>query len=106
MSEIAAAMPSISIDIEKERTKPRLVALLFCEYGSVSKDGKPSIAGVFDRVHIKPNSKYQFFMFVRIAEALGALEIQMFNPDGKINSGAHLEPLKDIERSPENISYL
>jgi hypothetical protein len=106
VSEDTIMKPDISIDIEKERIKPRLVALLFCEYGNTSSDGKLNISGIFDRIHIEPNHKHRFFMFIQVAETFSMLELQLFRPDGKIDGGALLQPLVEKECNPTNINYL
>jgi hypothetical protein len=106
VSEDTVMIPDVSIDIEKERTKPRLIALLFCEYGNTSSDGKANISGIFDRIYIKPNNKRRFFMFIRTAETFGVLELHLFRPDGKIDAGALLQPLAETEPNPANINYL
>lgn len=73
----------INIDVSQEKKKPRLLCLLFCDYTNLTKDDKPNLIGVFDRIFVDPEKRKtpQFVVFVRVAEVMNAFDITGFGPD-------------------------
>ena len=57
MSEDTVTIPEVHIDVDKERQKPRLEALLLADYGSMTQAGKADVCGIFDRFLIDPEKK-------------------------------------------------
>lgn len=79
------------INIAEELGKPRLVALLFCDYLDRTKEGKSNLAGAFDIIYVDPERKRTppFFLFVRTAETgSGPLEVTFFDPSGAVAAAA------------------
>ncbi len=78
---------STTLDSEAERKEPRLVAFLFAEWVSVTKDEKPVIAGVYDRLFVPladPPFKVEVNVYARTLEThQHNLDLMMFAPDGK-----------------------
>ncbi|MGH9846963.1 MAG: DUF6941 family protein [Blastocatellia bacterium] len=73
------------INIAEVLGKPRLVAVLFCDYLDRTKEGKSNLAGAFDIIYVDPERKRTppFFLFVRTAETgSGPLEVTFFDPNG------------------------
>lgn len=65
--------------------RPRLLALVFCDYGNVAQDGKFNVMGIFDRV-VSPRfpHKFTFYLYVRFMEVLrGEIEIECTAPSGR-----------------------
>jgi hypothetical protein len=82
--QVASKFPTV--DIEQERKKPRLLAILFCDYLNFTKDDKANLIGIFDRVYVHPEHKMtpQFVLFLRSVETRDEpLKVRVFNPDGK-----------------------
>ena len=79
------------INIAEELGKPRLVALLFCDYLDRTKEGKSNLAGAFDIIYVDPERKRTppFFLFVRTAETgSGPLQVTFFDPNGAVAAAA------------------
>ncbi len=78
---------SASLDSEAERKESRLVAFLFAEWVSVTKDDKPVIVGVYDRLFVPladPPFKVEVNVYARTLEThQHNLDLMMFAPDGK-----------------------
>ncbi len=71
------------VDVAGELAKPRLLALLFCDYMNQATDGKTNIIGVFDRIFVPLDKKGtpRFGVFIRFAEALaGPVTLTVFGP--------------------------
>ena len=74
------------VDLSQERSKPRLLALLFCDHINQTVDGKANLIGVFDRIFVHPEKKRtpRFALFVRFAETLnGPVVLTVFGPKGE-----------------------
>jgi hypothetical protein len=68
-----------------EHGKPRLLALVFCDYLSWTKDDKANLLGIFDRIYVHPDRKVTptFALFIRSAETTEeGISIRVFAPDG------------------------
>jgi hypothetical protein len=82
MPESTGTISVVDIDVAEERLRPRLLALLFCDFASFTKDEKVNLLGVFDRVFVDPEERQSptFIMYVRVAEALEGLTHTIFGP--------------------------
>lgn len=83
--QVAVPVLATNVDVSKERPKPRLLALLFCDFSNLTKDDKPNLLGVFDRIFVDPEKKTTppFAIFVRVAEVVDAFNITLFDPDNQ-----------------------
>ncbi len=88
MSEEAIVKPEINIDVAQEVKKPRLQAVLFCDYSSDSIDNKANLLGIFDRIYVHPDKKAtpEFELYVRTVETLGRLKVSIIDPSGNLVS--------------------
>ena len=80
----------LSIDIAKEREKPRLVAILFYDNGNQTDDRKITLAGMFDRLFVDLSEKktVPFGIFVRTAKTFDApVRVAIVSPDNKVVGG-------------------
>jgi hypothetical protein len=76
----------VSIDIETELQKPRLISLLFCDFVNETDDKKANVLGVFDRVYVHPDNNItpRFWLFLRTAEThKGRVNTTIIAPDNK-----------------------
>lgn len=87
-SEPDAFQPKVNIDVAQERGKPRLLAILFCEYAGIAQDTKHFFVGSFERFTFGPieaKITTSFFLFVRTSETRdGRLQIAVIDPKGKV----------------------
>jgi hypothetical protein len=75
------------IDVDAERTRPRLVAILFCMYFSTDAQGRFNLLGCFDRIFADPLTKQtgQFSLVVRTAETREkGVVISFLDPSNKV----------------------
>lgn len=82
--EIVEEIPA-TIDLSIERPKPRLIALLFCDFMNMTGDKKANLLGIFDRVYVRPDSILtpRFSVFVRTAETHETpIRTTVYAPDG------------------------
>lgn len=80
-----------------ERTKPHLVALLFCHFFSVDADGRSNANGCFDRIFVNPATKQtgQFTLVIRTYETREAgITVSFLNPKNKVVAAVEFEPPK------------
>jgi hypothetical protein len=73
------------IDVAEERRKPRLLALLFCDYLNWTREDKTNLIGIFDRIYVHPERRATptFVLFTRSAETTEeGLSVRVFAPDG------------------------
>ena len=82
-SEQVVVSASVDIELSKERKKPRLLALLFCDFASIAKDDKINLLGTFDKIYVDPEKRTtpMFVVYVRVAEVSEAFAITVFGPD-------------------------
>jgi hypothetical protein len=83
MSDQIRELAEIDLDIELERKRPRLLALLFCDFSSLAKDDKANLLGIFDRIYVDKEKPITptFVAFVRVAEVTNSFDITMIAPD-------------------------
>lgn len=82
------------IDIAQERVKPRLVALLFFDFLSFTKEDKPNLLGVFERVFVPRDEKKvpPIGFFLRTAYTVrGRIQITIYAPSGLATGGFGFE---------------
>ena len=87
--------PVLTIDVAKERERPQLVALLFCDYANQTRDSKNNLLGTFDVLFVDPQkskSTPPFVMFLRTYRVqLGQLQISIFAPSGELGAAFRVE---------------
>jgi hypothetical protein len=83
--QLSVPVLATNIDVSQERGKPRLLALLFCDFTNLTKDDKPNLLGVFDRIFVDPEKRTTppFAIFVRVAEVVEAFHVTFFDPDNQ-----------------------
>lgn len=76
---------TVSINVDDERKKPRLLSILFCDYVNQTKEGKVNLLGSFDRIFVdKGAATPKFIIFLRTAETLdGELKLTIISPKKK-----------------------
>ncbi len=80
------------LSVDDERAKPRLIAMLFCDYLNQTGDGKTNLSGVFDRVYVNKEKKKtpRFGVFIRTAETLTEpITLSVFSPSKKLLIAFH-----------------
>jgi hypothetical protein len=87
--EQSTFIPKVSINVDEERKRPRLEAILFCEYASKSTTETPVFAGCFDRLYFsKEEAKVtsNFYLYVQTGETRrGDLQIAIFSPNDELH---------------------
>jgi hypothetical protein len=74
------------LDLENERAKPRLLAVLFADYLNHTKEDKVNLMGVYDRIYVNRELKKTppINLFVRLSEALETpISVTVFSPANK-----------------------
>ncbi|HEY2972034.1 MAG TPA: hypothetical protein VGJ48_05940, partial [Pyrinomonadaceae bacterium] len=74
-----------SLDTAKEREKPRILSILFCDFANFTVDKKVNLLGIFDRIYVHPEKKKTplFTLFIRTAETIEErVSITLFDPKG------------------------
>ncbi len=82
-------------DLTSEIARPRLMALLFCDWANQTADNKSNLIGTFDRIFVGPDSKLTppFTLFIRLAQVTkGPVQIRIIGPDGKIGLDGAIQP--------------
>jgi uncharacterized protein DUF6941 len=73
------------VDVHKERAKPRLVSILFCDDWTETEDGKTTLTGIFDRIYVHSKGRLtpKFGLFIRTVDTKEeGLRVRIFDPDG------------------------
>ena len=73
------------VDVQKERAKPRLASILFCDYWNQTEDGKTNLMGIFDRIYVHSKGRLtpNFVLFIRSVNTIEeSLKVRVFAPDG------------------------
>jgi len=104
MPESTGTVSIVDIDVAEERLRPRLLALVFCDFASFTKDDKVNLLGVFDRIFVDPEERQSppFIMYVRVAEALEGLTHTIFGPTNQPILQAVLGPPDEIKERVGN----
>jgi len=96
------------VNLSDEKSKPRLLALVFCDYMNRTEDGKINLIGIFDRIYVNPEKKKtpRFALFIRFAEALdGPVTLTVFEPMEQPVFGLQFDPnASQFEAVPERRS--
>lgn len=106
MSEEAVTQPETTIDVAAERQKPRLISILFYDFLNETKDGKPNVLGVFDRLFVDVNRKRTsaFGLYIRTAQTFAEpVKVFVFSPENTLTAGFSfsLDPKIYEELKPE-----
>jgi hypothetical protein len=73
------------VDVHKERARPHLVSILFCDYLNQTEDGKTNLMGIFDRIYVHSMGRLTptFVLFIRAVDTIEeGLSVRVFAPDG------------------------
>ena len=88
MTENVATVPTVDIDaLIRKRKDPRLEAIVFADYAVVGRDGKTTVAAIFDRVFADPEKRKtgRFFLYIKTAETMDApVGITISDPKGRL----------------------
>ncbi|MBI3910912.1 MAG: hypothetical protein HY320_08255 [Armatimonadetes bacterium] len=89
MADETASVFRPEIDVQEEIKRPRLIALLFCDWGNQTADHKHNLIGTFDRLILrKGRTGHRFYLYVRTAETLDdPINITFFGPGGETVAG-------------------
>ncbi|HUE84427.1 MAG TPA: hypothetical protein VMM84_20160 [Pyrinomonadaceae bacterium] len=99
------------LDLPRERKRPRLLSLLFCDFTNSTADLKINLLGIFDRIVVHPeiNQSPAFVVFGRSAETYDdVLWLTVFDPDNHPAAEVKFDPptQKALNRSPDkDIEY-
>lgn len=84
--EVVEVSFTSNAEIAKDRKKPRLVALTFCDLVSFDNTGKVNLMGCFDRIYVnqETNATGSFYLYVRTAETRkGHIDVTFLDPKNK-----------------------
>lgn len=112
LSSMQSFVPKITIAASEARKKPRLEAIMFCDYGNRTQDGKLMLVGCFDRIIFSAEEEkisVPFFLFIRTAETTkGNLQISIIDPKETVVLAFQVDTSKltfEADR-PANIEFL
>ncbi len=74
-----------NIVVAEERKRPRLLALLFCDFVNTTKDDKPNLVGVFDSMAVDRTVRTtsHFCVYIRVAEITDGFVTTVIDGDNK-----------------------
>jgi hypothetical protein len=101
--------PKARRDVQREISKPRLLALVFADWGSLGVDGKISVGGVFARMRYtgEKDHKYGFFLFLRCAQTnKSTVKLTVYTPSGEEHGSMTIGPPSDFDPDPDRINYV
>jgi hypothetical protein len=85
LSEEQPFVPTINVKGSEEVKKPRLGAILFCEYATMTEKGTYVFAGCFERFVFgkdEPKVTSNFFLYVRASETReGDFQVAIIDPN-------------------------
>jgi hypothetical protein len=88
--EVASLVSEIPLDLDAEKAMPRLVALLFFDYGNETADRKLNLVGVFDRLFVDEETKktVPIGVFLRTAQTVDLpVYVSIISPEKKAVGG-------------------
>ena len=73
------------IVVADERKRPRLLAILFCDFVNTTSDNKPNLVGIFDSFAVDRESKAtpHFWVYIRVAEITDKFVTTVLNGDNQ-----------------------
>ena len=78
-------------NVPEDVLQPRIVALLFADWASYTADGKVVLAGVYDRMALRPEQfgqPIQIFVYIKMAHMHeGNTHASIIGPEGNIVAG-------------------
>lgn len=105
-------IPKINILASEALKKPRLEAILFCDYANRTQEGKLMLVGCFERIIFSQEEQkvsMPFFLFFRTAETTdGFLQVSIIAPNEKIVLAFQFDTskLKFAPDAPANVDFL
>lgn len=85
MSEQQTFVPTVNVKGSEEVKKPRLGAILFCEYAALTENGTYLFAGCFERFAFtkdEPKVTSNFFLYVRATQTReGDFQVAIIDPN-------------------------
>jgi hypothetical protein len=107
VSEDTAVIPEVNIDVAQEAKKPRLEALLFCDYVAITTEQKAVLGGVFDKFYIQPeNRMVALFLYVRTSETRGPVQLNVFGPDNKLGMTGTLNHSGELPEEGDKLLHV
>ena len=99
------------VDIASEVARPRLLAILFCDWVNETPENKANLIGAFDRLFVQSDSRLTppFTLYIRATHVHeGPTLIRVFQPDGRVGLEAAVEPPEVTEGTdePENLQVI
>lgn len=95
LSEQHSFVPQVNISASEEVKKPRLGAVLFCEYATLTEKGTYVLAGCFERLLFAKDDQRitsSFFLYVKTGETKnGEFQVTIIDPNDKIISAFSYE---------------
>src|SRR5262249_45977580 len=88
--------------------RPRLLSMLFADWGSKSEDSKIALGGIFDRVILQPKRPpvVPFFIYLRTAETYSdVVHLVVYAPDGDPQGELQLD-CRELKPVPGEPSYV
>jgi hypothetical protein len=82
--------PQVTIDPAAERARPRLIALLLCDYLNQTAEKKYNLMGTFDRIVVDAEKRTtpNFMLYVRTNHiGLGEMQVVIFGPSNAVVGG-------------------
>lgn len=84
-----------ALDINSEFARPRLIAILFCDWANQTIDDKANLIGIFDRILMAGRSSVTpiFTLFIRLAQVTdGPVHLRIIDPSGKLGLDGTIQP--------------
>jgi hypothetical protein len=112
LSEQQPYVPKVSVTASEEVKKPRLGAILFCEYAARTEKDTYLLAGCFERFVFRkdePKVTSNFFIYVRASQTReGDFQVAIIDPNDKILLAYtyHLDSAGLIPDLPASIHFL
>jgi hypothetical protein len=90
MPEQDIAELKITVDVEQERARPRVIAFIFFDFHNNTMEGKHNFLGVFDRIIVPEDKKRTtpLAFFLRTANTFdGPVQVTIFTANNKPTGG-------------------
>lgn len=112
VSKQSSFVPKDTTNPSESLRKPRLEAMLFCDYATQTIDGKYILGGIFERfvfTHEEEKVTHYFYLFLRLGQTTdGQIQVAFYDPIGKIISAVAFEvsPAQFVGNYPPQINFL
>lgn len=112
VSKQSSFVPKNTTNPSESLQKPRLEAILFCDYATRTIDGKYILGGIFERfvfTHKEEKVTHYFYLFLRFGQTTnGQIQVALYDPNGEIISAVAFEvsPAQFAGNYPPQINFL